>query len=110
MNKIFKLHIREKLAIAFVGLSILPLLIVGIAGVFFNVRSLRKVAIEELQHELQSTQDRLGGFFQGMEDYVYLLTSSTTFKNFISASAQSNKRETENALQELLPELLQDAN
>ncbi|NIA31699.1 MAG: PAS domain-containing protein [Actinobacteria bacterium] len=109
MNKIFKLHIREKLAIAFVGLSILPVLIVGIAGVSFNVRSLRKVAIEELQHELQSTQDRLGSFFQSMEDYVYLLTSSITFKSFISASAQRDEQKTDNALQKLLPDLLQYA-
>ncbi|NOY57319.1 MAG: PAS domain-containing protein [Calditrichaeota bacterium] len=109
MNKIFKLHIREKLAIAFVGLSILPVLIVGMVGISLNVRSLRQVAIEDLRHELQTTQDRLEDFFHSMEDHVYLLTSSTTFKNFLNASIRRNDHEIDNALKDLLPDLIQYA-
>ncbi len=109
MKNIFKLHIREKLAIAFVGLSIIPVLIVGIVGISLNVRSLRHLAIEDLRHELQTTQDRLEGFFHSMEDHVHLLTSSTAFKNFLYASARRDSLAADKTLNELLPELLQYA-
>ncbi|NIR48480.1 hypothetical protein GWN42_03895, partial [candidate division KSB1 bacterium] len=84
INKLLKLHIRGKLAIAFVGLSILPVLVVGILGISSNINSLRRIAIENLNHDLFTIKERLEVFFEGMEENIHSLTASSSFKRLIN--------------------------
>jgi PAS domain S-box-containing protein len=106
INKFFKLHIRGKLVIAFAGLSILPVLIVGILGISTNVQSLRLIAIENLDHEILTIKERLEAFFQGMDDNMQFITASSSFQRFIVAVNDEDVRRKSLATKELLPELL----
>lgn len=105
LNRILKLQIRGKLAIAFAGLSILPVLVVGFLGISANVGSMRQVAFETLDRDLLSIKERLGSFFQGMEDNLHFLTSSSSFDRVLEALEARHDEEREAAISELMPEL-----
>ncbi len=106
INRFLKLHIRGKLAIAFAGLSILPVLVVGILGISKNVQSLHQVAIEDLNHDLLAIKERLRSFFQGLEDNIHIITASPSFHNFVDAVNQHDELRISRASNELLPELI----
>ena len=91
INKIFRLRIKGKLIIAFAALSILPMLVVGYVGITSNVKSLENVAIENIKHDLDIIKERVSGFFQGIDDHIYFLTSSREFLNFIDALHPSSE-------------------
>ncbi|MFQ6675069.1 MAG: ATP-binding protein [Fidelibacterota bacterium] len=105
LNRILKLQIRGKLAIAFAGLSILPVLVVGFLGISSNVKSMRQMAFETLGHDLLSIKERLGSFFQGMEDNLHFLTSSSSFDHVLEALRNEDKGELQAAIAEFMPEL-----
>lgn len=106
LNKLLKLHIRGKLAIAFAGLSILPVLVVGFLGISSNVTSLRKMALETLNHDLLTIKERLGSFFQGTEDNIHFLTSSAAFQRFVAATNEQDRSAISRAIVDLVPELM----
>lgn len=85
LNRILKLQIRGKLAVAFAGLSILPVIIVGLLGLTTNVRTLNRVAIEDLNHDLLSIKERLSSFFTSLEESIELLATSASFQQFLHA-------------------------
>ncbi len=59
INKILPwLSIRSKLIIAFVGLSIVPLVLVGIHSVFSNVHMMESIAIENLNHDVSTIREK----------------------------------------------------
>jgi PAS domain S-box-containing protein len=105
VNKLLKLRIRGKLAIAFAGLSIIPVLVVGLLGISTNVDSLRRMAIENLDHDLRTIRERVQAFFQGMEDNSHFLTTSASFQQFLDSLHEPDTRVTRQALRRLLPEL-----
>src|SRR5574342_514429 len=106
VNKLLKLQIRGKLAIAFAGLSILPVLVVGYLGISSNVQSLRQIVMENLSHDLLDIKERVTAFFQGLEDNVRIVTASSSFQRFVKAVNESDGRMVLPAQAELLPELL----
>jgi len=106
VNKLLKLQIRGKLAIAFAGLSILPVLVVGYLGISANVQSLRQIAVENLSHDLSAIKERTSAFFQGLEDNVHFLAASSSFHRFVKAANESEGRTVALAQAELLPELI----
>lgn len=106
LNQFLKLHIRGKLAIAFAGLSIVPVLIVGILGISKNVQSLHQVAIENLTHDLLAIKEQLRSFFQGLEDNIYVITASPSFQNFVHAVNKQDELEISRTSNELFPELI----
>lgn len=105
LNRVLKLQIRGKLAIAFAGLSILPVLVVGFLGISSNVRSMRQMAFETLDRDLLSIKERLGSFFQGMEDNLHFLTSSSSFDRVLEALQVQDDEQLQTAISELMPEL-----
>ncbi|MFQ5825280.1 MAG: ATP-binding protein [bacterium] len=104
INRLLKFNIRGKLAIAFAGLSILPVMVVGILGIASNIQSLRQIAIENLHYDLLTIKERLDAFFQGMEDNIHFLTTSASFQRFIDGVNKHDGRTISLATAELLPE------
>ena len=63
LNKIFPwLSIRNKLLIAFAGLSILPLAFVGVYSILTNVRMMREIALGELTEDVQTIREKSENF------------------------------------------------
>ncbi|MFQ5706357.1 MAG: ATP-binding protein [bacterium] len=106
IDKRLRLQIRGKLVIAFAGFSILPVLIVGILGISWNVQTLRRVAIEDLNHDLIAIKERIGSFLQNTEENIELLTATSSFQRFVSAAKAGDDARVAKAQAALLPELL----
>jgi PAS domain S-box-containing protein len=84
INKIFPwLSIRSKLIIAFVGLSIVPLVLVGIHSIFSNVRMMENIAIENLNHDVNTIREKTANFLLGIESDLRTLRNSTLFETFV---------------------------
>ncbi|MCL5021713.1 MAG: PAS domain S-box protein, partial [Bacteroidetes bacterium] len=63
LNKIIPwLSIRSKLIIAFVGLSVLPVLLVGLYGINTNTRVMKQAAVKDLSHDLSTVRNRSANF------------------------------------------------
>jgi PAS domain S-box-containing protein len=106
INKWLKLQIRGKLATAFAGLSILPVLVIGYLGISSNVRSLRQIAVESLNHDLVAIKERVAAFFQGFEDNLHFIAASSSFQRFAEVINEADGRMASSAKAELLPELV----
>ncbi|MFQ5604660.1 MAG: ATP-binding protein [bacterium] len=106
LNKIVHLHIRGKLAIAFTGLSVLPVLVVGILWISTNVRMLHQVAIESLKHDLLTIKERLSTFIYGMEENIAFITASASFQNFIQTAASGDQTEMVVAVENFAPDVI----
>jgi len=106
LNRILRLQIRGKLAIAFTALSILPVIIVGLFGLTSNIATLRRVAIEDLNHDLLTTKARVANFIAGFEESVDLLTKSASFQKFIYAVDAGDSLGLSRALQDVQPDLI----
>ncbi len=73
-----RLSIRAKLLIAFIGLSVFPVLVVGFYGLDMNVRTMRRGSLERLEHDVLSVRERTRNFMENVEgDLRILLTSAT---------------------------------
>ena len=105
VNKILKLRIKNKLIIAFIALSIIPLLISGLIGVFSNLQSLQKISIEYLNNSLSMTKNKLDMFFNSIEENVYFFTSSTTFKRYTTAINNRDSSEVNNRTLDIIPDI-----
>lgn len=106
LNRILKLQIRGKLAIAFVGLSIIPVLVVGILGISSNVRSMRQTAFEALSHDLLTIKERVGSFFQGVEENLQFLGASPSFRSFIASLSEDERLHPSESTSEVISELI----
>ncbi len=73
LNKLFHLSIRGKLTIAFVGLSLSPILIIGISGIYSNTKTLQRIAIEELNHDVFSVKQSVDNLFRTIEEDIRFL-------------------------------------
>lgn len=71
-----RLSITGRLAIAFIGLSLVPFLLSGIFGIVTHTRTLRAIALEHLEHDVLTVRERVGVFLSGVESDVLLLGSS----------------------------------
>ena len=106
LNKILKLKIKNKMIIAFIALSIIPLLIAGLIGFSSNLKSLQKISIENLNKSLSMMQYKLDMFFHSMEENVYFFTSSTTFNRYINAINKEGSQEINNTTLDIIPEIM----
>lgn len=106
INKILKLKIKSKMIIAFIALSIIPLLIAGLIGISSNLKSLQKISIENLNNSLSMTQNKLDLFFHSIEENVYFFTSSTTFNRYINAVNKEDSSEINNTTLDIIPEIM----
>ena len=60
-----RFSIRAKLLIAFVGLSILPMVLVSVYGLYVNVRTMEQIALQDLTHDVATIRSRTGNFMAG---------------------------------------------
>jgi len=105
INKLLKLKIRSKLVIAFTALSLLPVLIVGSIGITTNIKSLRQISINNLDHDLMEIKKDLDLFFYGIEDKIFFLISSLSFQHLTEAINEDDKNKSDNSIQEILQEI-----
>ena len=106
LNKYLKLRIRGKLAIAFTALSIFPILILGSLAISTNIQTIRKVAIEDLTHDLLTIKERMRSFLNGIDDNTAVLTSSSAFREFIRSVDKGDSSAISVALERLQPEMI----
>ena len=77
LNKMLPgLSIRNKLIIAFTGLSLLPILIVGIYGIVTNTKMMEHDAIQNLNHDLSLLQENTANLMAGIENDLRLVQNS----------------------------------
>ncbi len=77
LNKLFPwLSIRSKLIIAFVGLSILPIILVGIYGIISNTKSMKDTAVQNLDHDLSLIQENTANLIVNIERDIMLIRNS----------------------------------
>lgn len=106
-NKIIPwLSIRSKLIIAFVGLSIVPLALVGLHGIFSNVQMMEKIALENLTHDVHTIRENTANFLSNIESDLRVLRNSSLLDRFISTQEQSSTTQKEHLLQQLRSEIL----
>jgi len=74
LNKLFPwLSIRNKLIIAFVGLSVLPIIFVGIYGIISNTESMKHIAIQNLDHDISLMRGNTSNLLEGIERDLILI-------------------------------------
>jgi PAS domain S-box-containing protein len=105
-NSKFKLNIKSKMLIAFIALSLIPVIIVGFIGIVSNVNSLRQISFKNLDYAIAEMQTNLDIFFKSIEENVHFFTSSTTFNHFINAIGKNNRKDIDNSIHDLIPEVL----
>ncbi|WP_421917877.1 ATP-binding protein [Marinifilum sp.] len=105
-NKILHINIRDKFVVAFLTLSLLPIVIVGSWGIHSNLQLQRELATNDLNNELKDIKGELAHFFYGLEENIYFLTSSNSFKNFTQQYQSDNDYQQQEIVTSLLPEVL----
>ncbi len=74
INKLFPwLSIRNKLIIAFVGLSVLPIIFVGMYSVISNTKSMEQAALQNLEHDLSLIQENTADIMANIEQDLMLI-------------------------------------
>ena len=106
LNKILPwLSIRNKLLIAFGGLSILPMLFVGIYGTLSNVQTLKSAALEELTTNVQTIREKTANFLEDISSDLKVLRNSSSLENWTRESIFAETARS-NDLQQVGKELL----
>lgn len=110
LNKILPwLSIRSKLIIAFVGLSILPVILVGVYGIYSNVQTMKNTALENLTHDVYSIRDRTGNFLVGVKSDLLVLQHSSLLEEFTNKLEMPHAGSPDAVLGQLGVELLRFA-
>ncbi|HZY09516.1 MAG TPA: HAMP domain-containing protein, partial [Bacteroidota bacterium] len=106
-NKVIPwLSIRSKLIIAFVGLSIFPLALVGLHGIFSNVQMMEKIALENLTHDVHTIRENTANFLSNIEDDLRVLRHSSLLDRFITTLEKTPDKQNGSLLQQLRSEIL----
>ncbi len=78
------------------GLSVLPIVFVSIYGIHSNVKTMKRVALESLTHDVQNIRERTGNFMAGVESDLRVLSTSFLFERYvrgIGITSPQNQRE-----------------
>jgi PAS domain S-box-containing protein len=104
INRLFPwLSIRTKLIIAFTGLSIIPIAIVGVFAVWATAGNLVDTATRNLDNDMQMVRQRAGDFLGGIQTDLKFLSDSSPFR---PVDAQLADNEVLTTLRPLQSELL----
>jgi PAS domain S-box-containing protein len=107
LNKLFPfLSIRKKLIIAFSMLSFIPLLVIGIIGVYNNYKSMKDIALENLIHDLSILEEKAGNFLSNVNLDIQFLSDSPIFKKYIKSMNENNSEEIQRLYDLLVEEFL----
>lgn len=77
------LSIRSKLIIAFTGLSIIPVALLGLHGIFSNVRMMKEIAYENLSHDVRTIRENTANFLADVESDLRLLKNVPSFQRYL---------------------------
>ena len=77
-----RLSIRNKLIIAFAGLSVIPLVLVGIHGIFSNMKMMEDIALENLTHDVHTIRAQTANFLSEVESDLHVLRNSPRLDHF----------------------------
>ena len=78
-----RLPIRAKLLIAFAGLSVVPVLLVGAYAITVNLHSLERVALDNLTDDVNAIRSRTGNFLSIVEGDIRVLRNSTHLADYV---------------------------
>ncbi len=101
-----KLSIRGKLITAFVGLSVIPVLLVGIYGIVSNMRTLRQFALEGLTHDVETVRARAGNFLAGVQSDLLVLRNSSLMNQLVATLGSHGAADSHSEVDRLSAELL----
>lgn len=100
------LSIRAKLIIAFAGLSVIPVGLVGLHGVFSNAHMMKQIAFENLTHDVRTIREKTANFLKGVESDLRLLQNASFVQRFVTALGGHADPAKERAREQLASELL----
>jgi PAS domain S-box-containing protein len=84
LNRIFLwLSIRAKLLIAFAGLSILPLTLVGIYIIFSNMRTIEETEITKLTDDVRTIKEKAGNFLEDVSSDLRMLQNFSSVNSWV---------------------------
>ncbi|HXX63120.1 MAG TPA: ATP-binding protein [Bacteroidota bacterium] len=106
MQKLPKFSIRAKLIIAFVGLSILPMVLVSIYGLYANVQTMERMALQDLLHDVSTIRARTANFMTGIEGDVSVLLNSAPVERWGRFYGRGNTSEDTIVLRQIAEEFL----
>ena len=101
-----RLSIRSKLVIAFVGLSALPIVFVSVYGLYSNVRTMKRVAMESLTHDVRNIREQTGNFMAGVESDLQVLHNSFLFERYVMDAGRGLARHPKALLAQMEKELV----
>ena len=91
LNKIFPwLSIRYKLIIAFAGLSVLPVVLVGLHSIFSNVTMMKEIAYENLTHDVHTIRENTANFLSRVEGDLRVLHNTTFLQSLVGEDERSS--------------------
>jgi PAS domain S-box-containing protein len=84
LNKLFPfLSIRKKMIIAFSLLSFVPLIIIGMVGIYINVNSMYKTAMVNLEHNVIMFKEKARNFLLNVHLDIQLMSDSPIFRQYL---------------------------
>ncbi len=91
VNKLFRwLSIKSKLIIAFVGLSILPIIILSAYGIIFTTKTMNHTAVQNLDHDLTLIQENTANLLVDIGQDLQLIQNSFLTTEFKTALGNRN--------------------
>ena len=107
LSRLFpRLSIRSKLIFAFAGLSVLPLILVGLHGVFSNAKLMENNAFENLTHDVQTIRENTANFLGNIESDLRVIRHSSSLTEIVADLEQFPQPANRTHLEHLQSELL----
>ncbi len=100
------LSIRSKLIIAFTGLSIIPVALLGLYAIFSNIRMMKEIAYENLTHDVRTIRENTANFLANVESDLRLLKNSPSLRQYVQGLNNSIVRNVDRAPKRLDDEFL----
>ena len=105
-SKAPRFSIRAKLLIAFVGLSILPMVLVSIYGLYVNVRTMEHIALQDLTHDVATIRSRTGNFMAGVEGDMRVMLNSSVLQRWALSYGRGGPQENDRRIRAVADEFL----
>ncbi len=93
------LSIRSKLLIAFAGLSIIPLVLVGVQGIVSNANNMKEIALENLNHDVRTIKEKTANFLENIKSDLRVLAHSSMLIQILNKMEGPAGRTNTNKLQ-----------
>jgi PAS domain S-box-containing protein len=101
-----RFSIRAKLLIAFVGLSILPMVLVIVYGLYVDVRTMEHIALQDLTNDVATIRSRTGNFMAGVEGDMRVMLNSSVLQQWALSYGKDGPQENARKLRAVSDEFL----